>query len=165
MVFSAARSARLTKSPAPLVETCRFSTSPKSLMRPRPALRAALSMTLRLALPCMIGLLGDQGGAIRRVAGAGKGASAPSGLREEFADQPGDARGLFLVREVPRPRQTEMPGIGQPRGSTFRDLRRHGPVAVAGNQQAGRGEARQRVDERAYIPLRHHLQGALDMRA
>src|SRR6056297_2733758 len=73
MVFSAARSARLTKSPAPFIETCRFSTSPKSLISPRPALRAALSMTLRLALPCMIGLLRDQAGAIRRVAGAGKG--------------------------------------------------------------------------------------------
>ena len=49
----AAMSARLTKSPAPFIETCRFSTSRKSLTSERPALRAALIMMLRFALPCM----------------------------------------------------------------------------------------------------------------
>src|SRR5690554_150867 len=53
MISSAAISARLTKSPAPFIETCRFSTSRKSLTRLRPALRAALIIRFRLALPCM----------------------------------------------------------------------------------------------------------------
>ena len=49
-------SARLTKSPGPLDETCRFSTSPKSRSRLRAALRAALIIMFTLALPCIAGL-------------------------------------------------------------------------------------------------------------
>src|SRR5947209_11342117 len=44
-VFSARLSAAVTKSPGPLTETCRFSTSPKSRFRPRPALSAAAVIT------------------------------------------------------------------------------------------------------------------------
>ena len=44
-IFSALRSAAETKSPGPFTETCRFSTSPKSRFKPRPALRAAAVIT------------------------------------------------------------------------------------------------------------------------
>ena len=43
MIRSASRSAFETKSPGPLDETCRFSTSRKSLTSERPALRAQIN--------------------------------------------------------------------------------------------------------------------------
>ena len=53
IISSAAVSARETKSPAPLRETCKFSTSLKSLTRERPARRAAFIIVFRFALPGM----------------------------------------------------------------------------------------------------------------
>ena len=52
IVSSALRSAAVTKSPGPLSDTCRFSTSPKSRVSARAALRAAATMTLRRAECC-----------------------------------------------------------------------------------------------------------------
>src|SRR3954447_18450894 len=49
MISSERRSAAETKSAGPLRETCRFSTSPKSRLRPRAAFIAAPTMTLRIA--------------------------------------------------------------------------------------------------------------------
>ena len=53
---SAAVSAFDTKSPAPLRETCKFSTSLKSFTRERPAMRAAFIIVFRFALPGIITL-------------------------------------------------------------------------------------------------------------
>ena len=52
-ISSARWSAAETKSPGPFSETCRFSTSPKSRARPRPALSTALTMTLSRAVRAM----------------------------------------------------------------------------------------------------------------
>src|SRR3984885_10936820 len=46
MVFPARLSARLTKSPGPFMDTCSSLTSPKSRLRPRPALMAAPVITV-----------------------------------------------------------------------------------------------------------------------
>src|ERR1700722_245767 len=46
MVLSSRLSARLTKSPGPFIDTCSSLTSPKSRLRPRPALMAALVITV-----------------------------------------------------------------------------------------------------------------------
>src|ERR1700722_4341445 len=46
MLFSARLSARLTKSPGPFIDTCSSLTSPKSRLRPRPALMAAPVITV-----------------------------------------------------------------------------------------------------------------------
>ena len=59
---SASMSALVTKSPGPFIDDCRFSTSRKSLTSERPALRAALSMIFRFALPCMGRLRDDAAG-------------------------------------------------------------------------------------------------------
>src|SRR3984957_4472894 len=46
MVLSSRLSARLTKSPGPFIDTCNSLTSPKSRLSPRPALMAALVITV-----------------------------------------------------------------------------------------------------------------------